>query len=46
MKFIKNIYKTALHIAVEKDSVDIVKLLLSHPKIDVNIKLIPIIYLI
>ena len=46
MKFIKNIDKTELHIAVDKDSADIVKLLLSHSKIDVNIKLIPIIYLI
>ena len=32
--------KTALHIAVEKRNVEIVKLLLSHPNIDVNDTLI------
>lgn len=31
-------HKTALHIAVENENVEIVKLLLNHPKIDVNIK--------
>ena len=40
MKLIlKNIYqKTALHIAIEYNNYEIVKRLLSHPKIDVNIK--------
>lgn len=31
-------HKTALHIAVENENAEIVKLLLNHPKIDVNIK--------
>ena len=31
-------YKTALHIAVENKSTDIVKLLLSNEKININIK--------
>lgn len=30
--------KTALSIAVDSDSAEMVKLLLTHPKIDVNIK--------
>lgn len=31
---------TPLHIAVKKDNIDIVKFLLSNPRIDVNIKAI------
>lgn len=32
--------KTALHVAVENNHLEIVRILLSHPKIDVNIKYI------
>lgn len=42
MKFIFfYFYKTALHIAVDKESKDIVQILLTYPEIDVNIKTIP-----
>ena len=37
MKFKYNLYKTALYCAVEKENIDIVKLLLTNDKIDVNI---------
>ena len=37
-KIINKFYYTALHYAVEKENVEIVKLLLSNPYIDVNIK--------
>lgn len=40
MKYINNTQKSALHIAVEKDNIEIVKLLLKQPNIDVNIKTI------
>ena len=33
-----NIYKTVLHIAVENNNVELVKFLLSYPKIDMNQK--------
>lgn len=32
------IFKTPLHIAIEKDSIEFVRLLLSNPKIDINIE--------
>ena len=39
MTFILNyIYKTALYLAVEKENIDIVKLLLANDKLDINIK--------
>ena len=38
MKFILNFQRTALHIAVEIGSIIIVKKLLNHKKIDLNIK--------
>ena len=31
-------YKTALHMAVEKENIEIIELLLSNPNIDINIK--------
>lgn len=31
------IYKTPLHLAVENDNIEIVKMLLSHPQINVNL---------
>ena len=37
MKFVINIQKTALHMAIEKENIEIIKLLLSNPKIDVNL---------
>lgn len=36
MKFYYFLNKTALFIAAEKGNADIVKLLLKHPKIDIN----------
>lgn len=36
MKFISNFYKTALHIAVEKENLGIIKLLLIQKDIDLN----------
>ena len=44
MKFWIYFQKTPLHLAVEKENADIVRLLLSHPKIDVNTKSIKINY--
>ena len=38
--FISNIYQTALHIAIEKENIEIIQLLLSHPDIDINCKCI------
>ena len=39
MIFILNyIYKTALYLAVEKENIEIVKLLLANDKLDINIK--------
>ena len=38
IKFKITFYKTALHIAVEKENFEIVQLLLSHDKIDINIQ--------
>ena len=38
MKFAHYIHKTALHIAIEKGNIDIVQLLLTNEKIDVNQK--------
>ena len=38
IKFLLYYYKTALYIAVEKRNVEIVKLLLKHPKININLK--------
>lgn len=32
------IFKSALHLAVSDNKIEIVKLLLSHPKIDINLK--------
>lgn len=40
MKFEWKSYKTALHIAVEKENIEIIRLLLSREDIDVNILLI------
>ena len=38
MRFkIVNIQRTALHFAIEKENVEIVKLLLARPEIDINI---------
>ena len=37
MKLAKKIQKTALHIAVEKENIKIVKRLIAHPNIDINI---------
>lgn len=36
--FIKKIHKSALHAAVEEGKVDIVKILLTNKKIDLNIR--------
>lgn len=36
MKFNKIFYMAPLHVACEKENADIVKLLLSNPKIDIN----------
>lgn len=33
-------YETALHAAIENKNIDIVKILLENPKIDVNVKTI------
>ena len=38
MKFFIDIYKTALHMAVEKENVEIVQLLILSDKLDVNRK--------
>lgn len=38
MKFIDELNKTALHYSVENGNIEIVKLLLSFPNIDVNCK--------
>ena len=39
MTFILNyIYKTALYLAVEKENIDIIELLLANDKLDINIK--------
>lgn len=38
MKFINTISETALHYAIEKQNIEIVKLLLQNHNIDVNIK--------
>ena len=43
MKFVINIYRTALHGAIEKENIDILKLLLSCEKVDVNYILVFII---
>ena len=40
LRNINNINKALLHIAVEKENTEIVKLLLNNPQIDVNIKYI------
>ena len=40
MEFIKRIDMTALHLAVEKGNLEIVKVLLSQPKINVNLPII------
>lgn len=40
MKFLFDIYKTALHIATINNNFETVKLLLKHPNIDVNAKYI------
>lgn len=37
IKLILILYKTAFHIAVEKENIDIIKLLLTNDKIDINI---------
>lgn len=39
MKFYNVIIKTALHMAVENRNLEIIKLLISKPKIDLNSKL-------
>lgn len=36
--FIKNVFKTLLHLAVEMNHIDIVKLLLSRDDVDINIR--------
>lgn len=46
MKFVHQFHRTALHIAVEKENIEIVKSLLSNNTIDVNIKSISICYLL
>lgn len=38
MKFQNNLYKTPLHLAVEKGYLDIIKLLLKNNGIDIHIK--------
>lgn len=40
MKFVFEFQKTALHMAIENENTDIVRLLLAKPEIDVNIKYI------
>ena len=40
MKFIYFFHKTALHVAIERGNPDIVRLILSQPSIDVNVKCI------
>lgn len=40
MKFFIYIHKTALNVAIDKENIEIVKTLLSYPKIDVNIVII------
>lgn len=37
MKFITLFQKAALHIAAENENLDIVRLLISYPKIDINL---------
>lgn len=37
MKFIVKVQKTALHMAIEKENIEIIVFLLSKPDIDVNI---------
>ena len=37
MELNKSIYKSALHVAVKKENIEIIKLLISQPKIDINI---------
>ena len=37
MKLAKKIQKTALHIAVDKENIEIIKLLIAQPNIDINI---------
>lgn len=41
-----DIHKTALYIAVEKENIDIVQLLLKQPEIDINTLCIWVLYLI
>ena len=38
MKSLINFHKTPLYIAVEKGDFEIVQILLSHPKIDINLQ--------
>lgn len=38
MKFLLITKKTALHLAVEKENIEIIKYLLSHKNIDINAK--------
>lgn len=45
MKFILTFYKTALHIAVEKENIDIVRLLLAQSNIYIDQRFILIFYL-
>ena len=37
MKFPSNPHKTALHMAIEKENLEIVKLLVLHPNVSINI---------
>ena len=38
MKFFLSFYRGAIHMAVAKENIEILKLLLASPKIDVNMK--------
>lgn len=46
MKFICYVYYTALSVAIEKGNLEIIKLLLKHPNINVNSVMITFYYFI
>lgn len=38
MKFTSYFYETALHMAIKRNNIEIIQILLEHEKIDINIK--------